>query len=65
MNLLAATLEAFSRLAEVLRFAEVVALVDEVLAYLEVAFVWAPALVLDTAINVRLLHCAFFRRIIF
>ncbi|KAL5106555.1 Huntingtin [Taenia crassiceps] len=50
-NLLADTLLAFSRLAEVLRFAEVVVWVEEVLCYLEVAFMWAPTLVLDAALN--------------
>ncbi|VDK22231.1 unnamed protein product [Taenia asiatica] len=51
MNLLAATLLAFSRLVEVLRFGEVVSWVEEVLCYLEVAFVWDPTLVLDAALN--------------
>ncbi|CDS43612.1 huntingtin [Echinococcus multilocularis] len=51
MNLLAATLLAFSRLMEVLRFAEVVTWVEEVLCYLEAAFVWSPTLVLDAAVN--------------
>lgn len=54
MNLLAATLLSFARLTEVLRFAEVVSWVEEVLCYLEVAFMWDPTLVLDAALNVRL-----------
>ncbi|VDM23222.1 unnamed protein product [Hydatigera taeniaeformis] len=60
MNLLADTLLAFSRLVEVLRFAEVVPWVGEVLCYLEVAFVWDPTLVLDAALNVRLIGAKIF-----
>ncbi len=52
MELLSATLTAFSRLLEGLRFAAVVPLVDEFLGYLEVCFQWAPSLSLDAALNV-------------
>ncbi|VDN99124.1 unnamed protein product [Rodentolepis nana] len=51
MDLLGSTLNAFSRLTEVLRFAEVISWVEEVLVYLEAAFTWAPSFVLDAAIN--------------
>ncbi|KAM7533054.1 hypothetical protein Aperf_G00000124107 [Anoplocephala perfoliata] len=51
IDLLNSTLTAFSRLAEMLRFAEVVSWVEEVLVYLEAAFSLAPVLVLDAAIS--------------
>nr|CDS34166.1 huntingtin [Hymenolepis microstoma] len=51
IDLLGSVLNGFSRLTEVLRFAEVVSWVEEVLVYLEAAFTWAPSFVLDAAIN--------------